>query len=362
MNSFICQICSNGCNLQLNELAKGEIELTGNFCSGGIKFAASKIGPQVKIISRQTQDYDMPQIRRIASFWNIEVIKSLPDIMIQGSPERSLFRVVIEDIQKQQYILEKIKSEELVHKRQIAELLVGFFAKGLEVQPYMASNNGEPIREDSGAYWQIMPRLRVNTLLRDKYMFEDWRGAALADFLIKLRAISKELPVHSELPAFSLKQYIATLFRRISCEQESLATELLEIKNYLDITLFSSPMAQEFCHGDPHPLNIFWGASNIRAVIDWEFCGFKDELYDPALIIGCVGIDHPQSFQEGFIPEFMQKLEKSGIYFRSWDKIWKYVLAVRFAWLSEWLRREDKQMIATEVNYMKFIYNSFLVC
>jgi len=39
---------------------------------------------------------------------------------------------------------------------------------------------------------------------------------------------------------------------------------------------------------------------------------------------------------------------------------WLYplTLALRFAWLSEWLRKDDGEMIAMETAYMRLILNS----
>ena len=48
-----------------------------------------------------------------------------------------------------------------------------------------------------------------------------------------------------------------------------------------------------FCHGDPHAVNVIWGDGEIRGVIDWEFSGYKPELYDAALVLGCIGMEDP---------------------------------------------------------------------
>jgi homoserine kinase type II len=33
----------------------------------------------------------------------------------------------------------------------------------------------------------------------------------------------------------------------------------------------------------------------------------------------------------------------------------EFVIAIRFAWLSEWLRHEDREMIALETDYMNLL-------
>ena len=43
-----------------------------------------------------------------------------------------------------------------------------------------------------------------------------------------------------------------------------------------------------FAHGDYHPLNVIWTKAGIAAVIDWEFSGLKPEMYDAAILVGCL--------------------------------------------------------------------------
>jgi len=38
-----------------------------------------------------------------------------------------------------------------------------------------------------------------------------------------------------------------------------------------------------------------------------------------------------------------------------WQFFPEYLLALRFAWLSEWLRQKDKEMIEMEEAYMKLL-------
>ena len=50
------------------------------------------------------------------------------------------------------------------------------------------------------------------------------------------------------------------------------------------------------------------------------------------------------------------KLKASGIYSAlSWEHFQGLVLALRFAWLSEWLRKNDEEMIALELDYMELL-------
>jgi Ser/Thr protein kinase RdoA (MazF antagonist) len=119
-----------------------------------------------------------------------------------------------------------------------------------------------------------------------------------------------------------------------------------------------------FCHGDFHPLNIIWGNTEIRAVIDWEFCGTKPETYDLANLLGCLGMEDPQSLDGPFAGQLIQRLRKAGIFSdTSWQALPDLMLAIRFAWLSEWLRKNDRPMIRLEADYMALLLDirSFLI-
>jgi homoserine kinase type II len=39
----------------------------------------------------------------------------------------------------------------------------------------------------------------------------------------------------------------------------------------------------------------------------------------------------------------------------SWDHFIEFVVALRFAWLSEWLRKDDREMIALELDYLELL-------
>jgi homoserine kinase type II len=39
----------------------------------------------------------------------------------------------------------------------------------------------------------------------------------------------------------------------------------------------------------------------------------------------------------------------------SWKYLMDFIVALRFAWLSEWLRRNDTEMIRLELDYMRLL-------
>ena len=115
-------------------------------------------------------------------------------------------------------------------------------------------------------------------------------------------------------------------------------------------------MPVAFCHGDLHPLNVIWGPGDIRAVIDWEFCGLKPAVYDLANLIGCVGIEEPQALGGMLVHTAITRLMDEGALDENcWAHLPPFVVAVRLAWLSEWLRQRDGGMIELEHRYLRLL-------
>jgi homoserine kinase type II len=112
-----------------------------------------------------------------------------------------------------------------------------------------------------------------------------------------------------------------------------------------------------FCHGDYHPLNMVWGTDGIRSVIDWEFCGIKPELYDAALLVGCIGFEDPDNLIKEPVIRLVRRLRAAGYGAdRSWDCFLQLTAAIRFGWMSEWIRRHDR-----EARRMESVYIDILV-
>jgi homoserine kinase type II len=187
---------------------------------------------------------------------------------------------------------------------------------------------------------------------------DGWRGIVLADFLANLKQASLNVPDFTDQVPFSVKTYIEGLAVILKQHEPSLHEVLLPVISFLDNRFMdvhdNLPLA--FCHGDYHPLNIIWGADSIQAVIDWEFLGYKPEIYDVALLIGCIGIEEPEGLLGDLVLNFIHTLrEKTMIGDSSWGVLLEFVIATRFAWLAEWLRKRDVEMVNLEVVYLKLL-------
>src|SRR5512137_364165 len=120
--------------------------------------------------------------------WNLELMAEHPDLVLAGSPERSLFRTVIEDAGATRFVLEKIDPRMVDRKREIAAAVDTLASRGLAgVHPYLRNRDGDFIAKAAGSFWQLSPFIDGVELRRPEYTIEAWRGRALARFLIDMK-------------------------------------------------------------------------------------------------------------------------------------------------------------------------------
>ena len=364
MHELICQACSNGCALTVTRQDVETLVVDGNMCPKGLGYAHHQLhtieSGTFKLRPRAAT-YTKEDLLPTVGLFGLTLHEHLPNVFIQGSPDRSEYRTVFTDTLGQKYILEQVLDFE--HRQTIATQLAQFAESGLPVVRYV----GDCIQTCRDArpgvstekHWQISPFIVGVPLDRSSYWQDAWRGKAVADFLQGLYQCADNTvrPQYIVAPTFSLKKYIENLLQKICENRPQLLSELADIIEYVQTNFFPvhDQLAIGFCHGDPHPLNMLWGEDKVIAVIDWEFSGLKPRLYDSALIIGCVGVESPDSLEGSFIKTFIDTIELP-------DKeyLWLFVLALRFAWISEWLRRDDQEMLAFEINYMRHIMNVYL--
>jgi homoserine kinase type II len=365
MKNLICQECPNGCNLALHWKDSENVFIAGNKCASGIGCATRIIRKDKKArihASKETPLFSRETLKAVAEAWNVKLKKIHHNIFVQGSPERSVFRVVLEDQDGHYFVLEQIPSKSIGHKRQIAATLDFLSKKNFaRIRPYLSSKKGDHVIKYKNDFWQMIPFVEGVALDREKYMAEKWRGHALAAFLIELRTKSKNLPFSDSRKVFSLKDYVYKLISEINLYNKDIKDEIKDIAVFLEKDFMPAyeklPVA--FCHGDYHPLNIIWSADDIKCVIDWEFAGLKSELYDAANLISCVGMEDPQSLAGQLIKCFIADMKKAKIISKvSWNYLVEFVVALRFAWLSEWLRRQDTEMIVLELDYMRVLIDN----
>ena len=302
---------------------------------------------------------DPAAFRELAERWGISFSRIRPDLVPAGSPERTIFRVVIAGDGDRLFVLERIPPQTRHVKLRILQSLEWLARKGMHgIVPYVSGRDGRYIQEFGGGLWQLMPFVCGVALDRERYLHEKWRADVLARFLIELHVQSRGLPFFSGKAPFSIKAYIATLVRQIDKHRAGIIPRVRRVAGFLErgfMDLHDS-LSVGFCHGDYHPLNIIWGRKNLKAIIDWEFCGMKPEIYDVANMVGCLGMEHPSSLAGELTVSFIRAMrDEGGFAETSWTCLPEFVVALRFAWLSEWLRKDDVEMIGLELDYMDLL-------
>jgi homoserine kinase type II len=209
-----------------------------------------------------------------------------------------------------------------------------------------------------GCFWQASRFVPGTTLHRPGYVFDKWRGEAMAAFLIHLHKRSRNLPKPLLTPPFSILAYIDTLKHQIRDRETKLFESLTPVLGYIENHLapVHDTLPTAFCHGDFHPLNLIWAESHIKAVIDWEFSGTKPEGYDAATLIGCIGMETPEALTGPLVTAFVERLKAAAILSeKGWLALPALTIAIRFGWLAEWLRNRDTEMIELELVYMNLL-------
>ena len=266
MENLLCLECPNGCNLTLEWENAENVFIAGNKCAGGVTYAGRVIhkNRKTRVHARvETPLFSKEILKAVAGLWQVQLKKLHYNLPVSGSPERSVFRVVLEDKDGMFFVLEQIPAKSLELKRQIAATVDFLSKKNLaHIQPYLADEKGEYVIKYKNNLWQIIPFVQGVLLDRQKYMYEKWRGSALAAFLIELRRKSQDLPFSDFRKVFSLKNYIYKLISQINLYNKNIKSEINDISCFLEKDFMSAyeklPVA--FCHGDYHPMNVIWSA------------------------------------------------------------------------------------------------------
>ncbi len=309
---------------------------------------------------------DLTQIEhlnRVARRYDLELCRVYGDGKIPGSPERSLNRTVVEDRAGQSYILEELDPDKFEKKLRIGEHQHALRELGVShVHPSLRNRDGGVLTELDARFFQITPFIAGVTLPRPGYVMDAWRGEALADFLISLYGKTSATQVIQHRgpagPGFSIAGYVQRILRDIDQKNPGISSRVRPVAACLSDRFMAvhDRVPRVFCHGDFHVLNVIWGVSAIAGVIDWEFCGFRPDVYDVANMIGCIGVEDPNALGGPLVTRFLEKLTQSGLISRlGWENLAEFIIALRFAWLAEWLRNTDLEMIELELDYMTLL-------
>ncbi len=298
-------------------------------------------------------------LKEICEHFKITFKETLSHIFLSGSPDRTVFRVVIEDDKGNPYILEQVPPKTLDLKNKISKSLTYLNNQGLQgINCYLQDDSREYVYQHETGLWQIEPFVNGVFLKRPYYLLDTWRGGVLADFLIDFREKSCEIPYFEKDDVFQIDSYVYDIMTSIQANKPELVPKFEPALKFIEKNLFPhlKGLPTAFCHGDYHVVNVIWGEDRINAVIDWEFLGYKPEFYDFVNLMGCVGIEDPDGLVGELSREFVRKLkEKEFLSQISWEYVVEYIIAQRFAWVSEWLRKKDTQMQELEEVYINLL-------
>ncbi len=288
--------------------------------------------------------------------WGLEFRCVREDIEIQGSPERAVSRVVVQDRDDRLFLLEKFPVNKFQTRDRVAKSVEYLSLHGLaQALPYQKTGRGEFLPFFREGCFQISSFLAGTVLKRPDYLDSSGMGKSFAVFLARMRMASKGIETVLSFSQFSIKAYIYKLFSEMKIHDGGAYEKFLPFLSFLESGFMQAHdhLPLSFCHGDLHPLNVIWQKDGIKAVIDWEFIGIKPDLYDAANLVGCAGIENPNGLGMGMVMTFLKEIRKMSVISETGRRFFpEYVLALRFAWLSEWLRKKDQAMLDMEETYM----------
>lgn len=294
------------------------------------------------------------------SLWGLAPGRPRPDIFLPGSPERCLERAAVEDGDGRVWMIERLRPGQFDTRERIGRSLAALSGAGLPIPAYLPGPDGRFAVEREGCHWQISPFVPGDPLPQPDFVDDARRGESLARFVAGLHRAGTAIREFDAAPVFILEDYVNELMGATAPRRPDYHEALLPVLPVL-VPLFEAwqalPVA--LCQGDFHPLNVIWHGSDVGAVIDWEFMGLRPALFDVANCLGCVGIEDPGALVRGLAPGLLRTLRDEACLdpdgFRLLPEL---ILAMRFAWMSEWLRKKDEEMAGLEVRYMRLLANS----
>jgi len=305
----------------------------------------------------------MPLHTNLLAGFGVQFSRHRPDIAIPGSPDRCLFRRVIEDADGNLFVLEQLSPGQPPRREAIARLLSDLSERNLSgLAPYRRiPATGAFVLQDWGRHWQLSPFIPGTQLPRPGYLDDASRGASLGAWLGAFRRAADAITPYSNsiagLRELSLPYYISSLLARLCQVRPDVhalaARSLPALGGFLEAC---PELPRVLSHGDIHPLNVIWGARGLRAVIDWEFVGMLPAVYDLSNCLGCLAIEGDGGLDTPFARALLARVRGEGLLSTD-DACWlsPAILATRFGWLSEWLRRGDEEMISLELDFMEHL-------
>ena len=106
-------------------------------------------------------------IKTLLAYWDVVFFRIVPQAFCFGSPERSLYRMVIEDQRGEFFILEQIAQSNVLRKERIAIYLHQLKKQNphFKIVPYKKNIHGKDVSFVEGKHWMLTPYLKTQPLL-----------------------------------------------------------------------------------------------------------------------------------------------------------------------------------------------------
>lgn len=340
-----------------------------------------------------------------------------PEHPLPGSPERCIERFAVEDAQGRVWMLERIPPSQAARRQELGALLAGLAGdaklaglipayravSGLEAAPQRKfpqtdlslaaptlaglSNTDPPLADRTPpglsqaapalataaapryvlasdeprltGCWQLSPFVAGAPLPRPEYLDHDWRGEAVGRAILALQRAGAGLAELPQPPQPCLAAFRDQLFDTVARLAPPVALRLAPVREALaELAGVQEAVPLALAHGDLHPLNVIWGAEParpLRGLIDWEFAGARPRLYDAANCIGCAGFEHPSGLARGFVMGLVRELRHGDLPGPELGLLPLFVITTRLGWLSEWLRKNDAELLDMELDYLDIL-------
>lgn len=352
-------------------------------------------------------------LHHILPHFGLSLARVATEHAIPGSPERCVERSVAADTEGNLWMVERLTPTQRQRRETVAHVLTALQQRGLDWGPAYLPTTPHPTasgpftRQDTehthvlqymGSHWQVSPFIVGHLLPRPDFLQDAWRGNAIAAMLLALQDAAKHVAV-PPAPVPPLADYIKHMLGSLAIRQPAIYRRLHPAIAALgDVQTLVAAQPQTLAHGDVHPLNLIWrngptlhdtavagdsypagtaparhdapspggehGTRNetpqptpgaLVAAIDWEFCGKQPLLYDVANCVGCCGFEHPSALTGPLVTALTQTLLAGGLSPSLMALLPRMILASRFGWLAEWLRKHDGDMLDMELDYMDIL-------
>lgn len=299
--------------------------------------------------------------KALLSAWDFAYASSGDSALITGSPNRTENRFLFQDDSGSFYVAEGYNKAKMEAQKRQNILLETFAENHLEgIYPFCRTLSGEHGTIYGDLFWQIRPYIAADAMVeqRDFGSKGDF-GKLWGEFLLQMKEIFVRLPEKPAMPnaPFYMSGYMPKLFTLAERKMPSILEKLRHFENLLaPFFKWERSVQQMFAHGDYHPGNILMGEGKIKTVIDWEFTGMKFPGYDMALLIGCLGMDHPDNLASEAVVVLQDILyENHFMEEDAWEHLTEMISSTRMGWLGEWLSMGDENLVKQEMELLSIL-------